>query len=161
MHHLKFRLLYCLLAVFCQFFCACRYYQISPISIHRVKELGKQHLDFYLVDGSNTLNNVWLMKHHSFKKNGISCSLTKVPPATAKEIVLIKSRKDAADSRNYVFLVAKPEFVAKMNPNDSLLKFDYQQLERIQCVEMNQTKSITHTIGLILVLALRFGGFLL
>jgi hypothetical protein len=161
MHHLKFRLLCCFLVVICQFFCACRFYQISPISKHRVKELGKQHLDFYLVDGGNTLTNVWLMKHHSFKKNGISCSLTKVPPATAKEIVLIKSRKDAADSKNYVFLVAKPEFAAKMNPNDSLLNFDYQQLERIQCVELNQTKSITRTIGLILAIALRLGGFLL
>jgi hypothetical protein len=150
-----------LLAFALQLLSACKFYQLSPISIHRIQKLGKQKLDFYLVDGGNTLSNVWLMKHPSFKKKGITCTLTKLTPATAKNVVWLQSKKDAFDSKKNVYLYVNTEFAATLSPTDSLHNFDYHQLERMHCVELNSTKSITNSIGLIFVIALRFGGFFL
>jgi hypothetical protein len=159
MYNPKFLLL--LLVIALQLLSACMVYQLSPISIHRIQALSKQNLDFYLVDGGNTLNNVWLMKHPSFKKKGITCTLTKLKPEIAKSVVLVQSKKDAVDSRKNVYLFVNTEFAATLNPSDSLHNFDYHQLERMHCVELNTNKSITNSVGLILIIAMRFGGFLL
>ncbi len=140
---------------------ACRYYQVSPISINRIQQLDRKKVNLYLVDSENVLSNAWRLNNYSCRKKTISCIAAKLPAAEIKQVIQTNSKKAAQENGHNVYLYAKPALIAEIQKGDSIQIFEYQQLDRMIVVEPDIKKSINTSALVFLVIFLRLGGVFL
>ncbi|MBL7827962.1 MAG: hypothetical protein JNJ57_15135 [Saprospiraceae bacterium] len=119
---------------------SCLHYQRYRLPTERLEKLINKPLDHYLIDPAHPQTNVWYMSKVEVQPNRVICNITKMAPAEAMEITLIRSRMDATWSKNDVLFYPDQAFLALL-PETGRIEITTNDLEKIEVYEVNQVKT--------------------